>query len=245
MGHSSSNSLPTLLIIDDDPISREVMAMMFEMHGFPVSSAESGESALVLLQSTLPEVILMDTQMPGLSGAALIRAIRNAGEIRILAISASDIPEAVLDLTDGFLLKPVEPEALVALLNSATALHPASALEPLQDHREDLIDPAVRAKLQSMMSAKALRQIYQAVAADLKPRLRTLQKAMDSGDTAEVSRIGHAIKGGCAMVGLVHAAEAASVLEVSNSSEAWFTQHEKLKSALQALECMLILDFPI
>jgi CheY-like chemotaxis protein len=75
------NRLPeSILLIDDDVISREVLATLLEMQGFRVESAEHGAQALDLLQRSTaqPEVILMDAQMPGLSGAELIQALRSA-----------------------------------------------------------------------------------------------------------------------------------------------------------------------
>jgi len=241
---------PSLLIIDDDLISREVMSMMLEMHGFPVSSAESGEEALDLIGSPHPEVILMDTQMPGLSGTELIQAIRQSSAAIIVAISGSPVRDSILNLTDGFLLKPVEPDALEALLNALgsdtgdLAGTPAETPRP-REPVEDLLDPIILAKLRGMMSARALREIYSAVAADLRPRLRTLQNALEAGDAAEVSRIAHAIKGGCAMVGFTSAEKVAAQFEMSNISEAWVPQLAKLQSALDALECMLISEFKV
>jgi len=44
-----SRQLPWVLVIDDDAISREVLAMMIEIHGFPIETAESGQRALELL----------------------------------------------------------------------------------------------------------------------------------------------------------------------------------------------------
>ena len=77
----------SILIIDDDAISREVMQMTLEMHGYAVETAEDGAAALVLLAGTKPTTILMDTQMPGLSGVELIAALRDVCQARIIAIS--------------------------------------------------------------------------------------------------------------------------------------------------------------
>ena len=67
--------LPSLLLIDDDMVSREVTATVLTMNGFPVHTAADGMSAIQLLGSKssstdaiVADVILMDAQMPGLSG---------------------------------------------------------------------------------------------------------------------------------------------------------------------------------
>ncbi len=98
--------LPRVLLIDDDAISRELLAMMLEMHGFLVKPADDGAQALKLLKDGMadPEVILMDTQMPGLSGVDLLEALRRTVKtsVRIVAISGSEGGEALRQAADGF-----------------------------------------------------------------------------------------------------------------------------------------------
>jgi CheY-like chemotaxis protein len=71
--------LPTLLLIDDDMVSREVMATVLTMTGYTMHTAPSGEASLELLDSgsCVPAAILMDAQMPGLSGTRLIEELRH------------------------------------------------------------------------------------------------------------------------------------------------------------------------
>ena len=68
----------TLLLIDDDLVSREVMATVLTMSGYAVHTAEDGAASIALLETKefTPDAILMDAQMPGLSGAKLINALR-------------------------------------------------------------------------------------------------------------------------------------------------------------------------
>jgi len=248
---------PRILLIDDDDISREVLAMMLEMHGFSIDSAEDGTQALALLNAAdpaheviLPEVILMDTQMPGLSGVALIQALREHSSARVVAISGSDPGDAIREAADGFLLKPIHAEELVRMLESSPAAEePGDVLSVQAEASEEiqngvlaagsLIDTAVLGKLKAMMPAKAVEEIYVAVAGDLTTRLAALESAMGSSDADEVKRIAHAIKGGCAMVGLAGARDAASRLETSNLSETWPKELSDLHFALVALKGML------
>ena len=234
-----SGSLPRLLLIDDDAISREVLAMMLEMHGFAVAAVETGEEALGI--DCEIDAVLMDTQMPGLSGLELIQALRQVTKARIVAISGSDPGVAIREAADGFLLKPIAAESVVALLAGGTT---AAADAEATDSPAELIDPVVLGKLKAMMSAKALREIYTAVATDLKSRLGPLQAAVDAGDDAEMRRIAHAIKGGCAMVGLTGAMQAAAQLESSNVPVTSPEAMGQLRSSLIALEVMLGRDFP-
>jgi HPt (histidine-containing phosphotransfer) domain-containing protein len=107
-----------------------------------------------------------------------------------------------------------------------------------------VIDPGVLGKLKAMMPASAVREIYAATAADLAGRLLTLQTAMDTANSADVARIAHAIKGGCAMVGLTSARDAAARLEISNLPVTWPEELSQLHIALRGLEGMLGDDFP-
>jgi CheY-like chemotaxis protein len=239
-------------------ISREVISMTLEMHGYPVDSAEDGAQALEFLSranasaaDVAPEIILMDAQMPGLSGVGLIEALRKSSSARIIAISGS-ANDQVRESADGFLLKPVDPESLEAVLNpseQAGAKESAIELQGAADFREpadkeknaaeNVIDPATLGKLRSMMPESSVREIYMATATDLASRLVTLSAAMHQGRASEVARVAHAIKGGCAMVGLSIARDAAARLETSNLSNNWQSELTQLHFALDKLQGLL------
>jgi CheY-like chemotaxis protein/HPt (histidine-containing phosphotransfer) domain-containing protein len=233
-------ALPRLLLIDDDPISREVLSMLLAMHGFPVDSTEDGAQALKFLQNggSSVDAVLMDTQMPGLSGAELVAALRKISTAKIIAISGSDPGNWIRQATDGFLLKPVQAEDVAALLEAAPAAK-EPAIEPPKVTSAEAIDPAVLGKLKAMMQPSAVLEIYTAVATDLETRLVTLSAAVDAGNQPEVARIAHIIKGGCSMVGLSGATEAAARLEISNLRETWPKELVQLHFALDSLKSIL------
>jgi HPt (histidine-containing phosphotransfer) domain-containing protein len=215
----------------------------------------------------------MDTQMPGLSGLALIRALREeckthnavrAGT-RILAISASPVGEEIHQAADGFLLKPLEVDELLNLLelqpakvetaiDSSLVRSSSDAAQATADYEPDselFIDPVVLGKYQAMMPDAAVREIYVALSTDLHPRLAQLSEAMEAGDAAEVKRIAHAIKGSCGMFGLKSAAAAAARLETnatgaaSNGPDTYSAELIRLYAALHALDVILGGDFPV
>jgi len=257
-GSKATRQLPSILLIDDDAISREVLQMTLEMHGLAVITAEGGAEALALLASGAAQtdpatplgLMLMDSQMPGLSGAELISALRERTAARIVAISASEPAAAIRRAADGFLLKPIQVEDLLPMLEAKadkpveTELKTVQATAYATENQTSPIDPAVLGKLKAMMPTSAVREIYVATAADLDTRLAALQAAMDGGNAAEVARIAHAIKGGCAMVGLTGAREAAARLETINLPVTWLNELEQLHFALTGLKGMLGDDFP-
>jgi CheY-like chemotaxis protein len=205
---------PTILLIDDDMVSREVMATMLTMSGYPVHTAVDGPSALNLLaeQACAPGVILMDAQMPGLSGVELIGELRARSQARLYVISASQSPDGIATAADGFLLKPFSPDSLTRLIaDHEAAERPAkpAGLDP----GEAVLNPQTLAQLREMMPETAVRQIYEAVSADLDRRTVALENAANAGDWPEIRRIGHAIKGGAAMAGASQVSRIAALVE--------------------------------
>jgi len=235
---------PIVLLIDDDIVSREVMATVLTMSDYTVHTAEDGHAALALLdaEECVPGLILMDAQMPGLSGTELMEQLRARTPASIFAISASRPPEEVVDAADGFLLKPFGAEALRSLLEKQ---RPAPASEPEQALAEPVVSEATLAQLRALMPETAVREIYAAVVTDLGKRLEALEDAIATGDAAKVRRIGHSIKGGCGMAGAMQAAHLGAQLEAGGDN----LDHNvrvvgDLRDALRNLERMLKIEFP-
>jgi len=65
-----------LLLVDDDPVVREILSRVLERAEFTVATAEDGRSALQQIRRQVPDVVLMDLEMPGLDGAATLEEIR-------------------------------------------------------------------------------------------------------------------------------------------------------------------------
>ncbi len=154
-----------MLLIDDDMVSREVAATVLTMNGYMVHTAENGNSSLKMLGDGAfrPDVILMDAQMPGLSGVQLIAELRKRTKARIFVISGSNAAPSVADEADGFLVKPFNAEGLGKLLEG----HKPEAGPSLLDPDEPVVSAEVLAQLRRVMPEPAVRQIYAAVVADL------------------------------------------------------------------------------
>jgi len=109
---------PTLLLIDDDLVSREVLATVLTMSGYAVHTTATGAEALRMVETGLcePDAILMDTLMPGISGVDLIAGLRLRTRAMIVAISASIMPPEVKSAADATLQKPFGNQQLQPLL---------------------------------------------------------------------------------------------------------------------------------
>ena len=248
LDRSKERRLPVVLLIDDDLVSREVAATILTMAGFTVHTAESGEAALEMLANDVcrPGAILMDAQMPGLSGTELIAQLRSRTDTRIYAISGSDAPPEVAKAADGFLLKPFNAESLRKLIDGYRSENPPTVLDP----NEPVVSAEVLAQLRKVMPESAVRQIYSAVVSDLGGRIQALGTAIAKGDMAEIRRIGHAIKGGCGMAGALQAARLGALLEAmplnpkDNQLDNSAILLSDLRAAAQGLERMLEAELP-
>ncbi len=246
--HAAQRELPVVLLIDDDLVSREVMATVLTMSGYTVHTAVEGAAALKLLASgdCKPGVILMDAQMPGLSGRELIAELRSNSSARIYVVSGSKPPQEVTATADGLLVKPFTPAELHRLLDGQKSPTGLSLLDP----SDPVVSEEVLSQFRKLMPEAAVRQIYNAVVADLSVRIEALASAIDHRDFTEIRRIGHAIKGGCGMAGAVQAAHLGALLEAAlgspqdNQLDNSATLLRDLRTAAQGLERMLEAELP-
>jgi two-component system, OmpR family, response regulator MprA len=85
-----------VLVVDDDANVRDVVAGTLGLEGYRVATADSGATALPFVAAEPPQIIVLDMQMPGLSGWDLAEALKEGGiTIPILVLTAAHDPEAV------------------------------------------------------------------------------------------------------------------------------------------------------
>jgi two-component system nitrate/nitrite response regulator NarL len=122
-----------ILIIDDHPLFRKGVSQLIAMapHLELVGEASSGEQGVARARELDPDLILLDLHMKSMSGIDTLRAIRDAGldcRVVILTVSdnADDLVAAIRSGADGYLLKDMEPEDLLAgidqTLNGSTVI---------------------------------------------------------------------------------------------------------------------------
>jgi CheY-like chemotaxis protein len=119
----------TILVIDDHPGNLKLLSFLLERCGYQAKRAADAEEALRVLEDCKPELILMDLQLPGMSGLELtskLRADPNHARTVIIAVTASamrgDEERAVLAGCDGYIAKPIDtrafPRIIEAFLNA-------------------------------------------------------------------------------------------------------------------------------
>lgn len=122
----------TILIADDDPHIRQLLAFAFAKAGLETLEADDGEAALALVESRRVDLVVLDINMPRLDGLETCRRIRAAGDLPILFLSSRDDEiDRVLGIelgADDYVVKPFSPREVVA--RSMAILRRASARPP-------------------------------------------------------------------------------------------------------------------
>jgi two-component system response regulator ResD len=114
----SAPSAPRVLVVDDEPIVREVIGRYLEHAGFRVDAAADGETALEKIGEHAPDAILLDLMLPRLDGLDLLRALRLGSSVPVIILSArSSERERITGLelgADDYVVKPYSPSEVVA-----------------------------------------------------------------------------------------------------------------------------------
>jgi CheY-like chemotaxis protein len=118
-----------ILVVDDDPSIRESLTMLLKSVGYDVSMAESGISALSLLNIAQPDLIVTDINMPKMSGLELISHVRaQYPSVSVIAMSGDFDGEAMPAgvIGDWFYPKNQHPHKLLNTIASLIARGPRS-----------------------------------------------------------------------------------------------------------------------
>ncbi len=155
----------TVLVIDDDPAQRAILQSLLAALGFVVHTAANGTDGLLLAECTPADIILLDIQMPGMSGwdvAARLRATHGPA-LRIVMVSA-DVHELNIGGEDrrnhdAFVTKPVELDALISLIGTQLDLRWDEAAAPDIPETRAALSPLPAAALPFLDRLRHLAQI--------------------------------------------------------------------------------------
>jgi DNA-binding response OmpR family regulator len=125
---------PTLLVVDDNEMNRDMLGRRLEKKGYRVRTASDGASALDLIAAEPIDLVLLDIEMPGLSGLDVLREVRKTRtslQLPILMATArSDSEDVVQALEAGandYVIKPLDFPVVLARVQAQLRLRPVSA----------------------------------------------------------------------------------------------------------------------
>jgi DNA-binding response OmpR family regulator len=116
-----------ILIVDDEPRIVRLAADYLEAAGFAVTSARSGDEALMRVRTERPDLVVLDLGLPGVDGLDVTRAIRRDGELPVIMLTArDDETDRIIGLelgADDYVTKPFSPRELVARVRAVLRRH--------------------------------------------------------------------------------------------------------------------------
>jgi DNA-binding response OmpR family regulator len=124
----------TIFVVDDDPGILRIVEITLERSGYQVKTAPDGQQALKMLRTLLPDLMILDVNMPGLSGFDLCHIVKRDERLQhvpVIFFTAQDSPK---DFQAGmesggviYLVKPFKPEKLLQCVRLALSAKPASS----------------------------------------------------------------------------------------------------------------------
>ncbi len=254
-----------ILIVDDHPTNRQVIARQLALAGFAMESADGGREAFERWQSGRYGLVLTDIHMPDIDGYALTREIRGAEAARklprtsIIALTAAtmkgDAERCLAAGMDDFLPKPVSVPQLQICLDRW--LPPASQSAASQVISQDLSPVAASMPVSSIVTTdlpnataiidtSVLRELagnelneQKSLLADFLNTcysdIDELQRAIDARDSENIARQAHRIKGAARLVGAKAVAQVAAQLEIAAKANGQAIDIQSLRAQVDRL----------
>lgn len=123
-----------MLIVDDDPDIRDMLAFTLAGHGMPTRQAADGAEALRLMAEAAPACVVLDLMMPGIDGFGVLARMQDEGlapDAKVLVLSCRGDETALVKAWElgatEYLVKPTDPDVLVTRIKALVAAHAPAA----------------------------------------------------------------------------------------------------------------------
>ncbi|MGO9933653.1 MAG: response regulator [Steroidobacteraceae bacterium] len=203
--------VPKILLVEDNPVNREVAVGMLESLGCTAHSAENGWLALEAMNNDAFDAVLMDCQMPVMDGltatAELRRREQNSGGARlpIIALTANtmegDRERCLAAGMDDFLSKPFTQQQLAALLKRWLALHVLPESERRDSSRLPLIDAGVLRNITALARPMLLNSMIELYLQHSPQLIGAIESAAANGQAEALQDALHTFKSSTANLG--------------------------------------------
>jgi DNA-binding response OmpR family regulator len=148
---ASAAASGTVLVVDDEPMVREVVARYLQLDGFEVKEAADGAQAAGWLAGHRPDLVVLDIMLPGTDGLTILRQLRATAEVPVILLTArAEEVDRVLGLelgADDYVVKPFSARELVARVRSVlrrSTATPPSGDGAVLDFGELRVEPLTR-----------------------------------------------------------------------------------------------------
>ena len=198
-----------ILLAEDNIVNQRVATGLLEKAGHVVTVAANGSRAVAAVESGTFDLVLMDMQMPELSGAEAMAAIRgreclHGGHLPIIALTAhalkGDRERCLASGADGYVSKPIHPAMLLDEIERVMLHHggPSGAAYPATPYAPTLKHPVVHhddllARVGGSVSA--LREVIELFFEDCPQQIEAIRRGLAARDPETVYRAAHALKG--------------------------------------------------
>jgi two-component system, OmpR family, phosphate regulon response regulator PhoB len=139
---------PSVLVVEDEPAQREVLAYNLEAEGFRVQQADNGEEALLMVAEETPDLIVLDWMLPNVSGIEVCRRLKSRTETRgvpIIMLSArseeTDLVRGLETGADDYLVKPYSVAELMARVRTQLRRTRPSSMGEVLEFENITLDP--------------------------------------------------------------------------------------------------------
>jgi len=152
---------PTVLLVEDEPAQRELLAYNLEAEGFAVITADDGEDGLILVDENDPDLIVLDWMMPQLSGIEVCRRLKSNSKTRqtpVIMLSArAEEVDRVRGLetgADDYVVKPYSVIELMARVKAHLRRIRAAAVGDRLEYGDIMLDPETHKVFRSQSELK-------------------------------------------------------------------------------------------
>jgi CheY-like chemotaxis protein len=126
----STETLPTVLVVDDNVDNAEIARQYLEIHGYPIAVAHGGDEAMALFETVRPSIVLLDVMMPGRDGWEVCRMMKQHPTlgrlVRVIMLTAldqwDDKRQALQTGADDYVTKPIDLPKLLRTVERNVAL---------------------------------------------------------------------------------------------------------------------------
>jgi two-component system sensor histidine kinase/response regulator len=212
-----------VLVAEDNPVNRKLVTTLLGKRGHTVKAVENGREAVASTQSESFDVVLMDLQMPEMSGFEAAQAIRQrehegSGRLPLIALTAhamrGDRERCLAVGMDGYLSKPIDVDELIETVERFGVEVAAMRTEVApQQQASDVIFDERAALAYSGGDRRLLKEVVQLFRSDYPSSLRRIDRALQRRDREALRLAAHHLKGAIATVGASAGRQAAAEVE--------------------------------